>query len=130
MFLGGTDTGMWASQGTYINPYTTKTLVNPTPTTVATKDLSQSWNWAQYYAYDNASATGQVSLGNSDFNNVSVTSPLNGGKGILTITLEQFFSPARHMDGPIQTYYLIGGLNPQVQFGLTQNRSLQPKCVG
>lgn len=124
MFLGGTDTGMWASQGTYINPYTTKTLVNPTPTTVATKDLSQSWNWAQYYAYDNASATGQVSLGNSDFTNVSVTSPLNGGKGYFDYyagTILQSGTPYGWAYSDLLSNR--GGLNPQVQFGLTQNEA-------
>jgi len=124
MFLGGTQTGMWASQGTYINPDTTKTLVNPTPGTNATVDLSQSWNWAQYYAYDAASAIGQKSLGNSDFNNVSTTSALNGGKGYYDYyagTILQSGAPYGWAYSDLLS--ARGGLNPQIKFGLTADES-------
>lgn len=122
MFLGGTDTGMWGSRGTYINPNTTNTLINHTPEKTATVDLSQSWNWAQYYAYDNASATGQVNNGNTQFANVNVTSSLNGGKGYYDYyagTILQSGTPYGWAYSDLLSNR--GGLNPQVQFGLTQN---------
>lgn len=125
MFLGGTETGMWASQGSYINPNTTNTLVNWTSPTSAKVDLSQSWNWAQYYAYDAASAIGQKSLGNLDFSNVSVTSGLNNGNGYYDLysgTLLQSGTPYGWAYSDLLSNR--GGLNPQVNFGVsTQNEN-------
>ena len=120
MFLGGTESGFWATKGTYANPLDSSTSINPTPGSPAVVDLSQSWNWARYYAYDGASAKGSVAAGGSSLGNIDVTSALTPAKG--DTYYDSYAGHSLYYGSPYAWSYSDlmsnqGGQNPQIVFG-------------